>query len=119
MVFYGYHGVLAEETRLGQRFTVDVEMQASLREAGLTDDLNLTTNYGAVYATIEKIMTGEPVKLIETVAERIAAQIFAEYPLIAGIKVKVTKPSAPIAGALDSAAVEITRQREQWANAGR
>ena len=36
--FYGYHGVLPEETELGTRFAVDVDLFLDLREAGLSDD---------------------------------------------------------------------------------
>ncbi|PWK06992.1 dihydroneopterin aldolase [Tumebacillus permanentifrigoris] len=112
MVFYGYHGVYPEEQKLGQRFYADVVLHASLQAAGRTDDLKLTTNYGTVYQEIAKIMTGEPVKLIETLAERIAMKIFADFPLVEAVQVRITKPSAPIPGELQSAAVEIFRERD-------
>jgi dihydroneopterin aldolase len=112
MVFYGYHGVFPEETKLGQRFYADVVLHTSLQAAGRTDELERTTNYGEVYQDIARIMTGEPVKLIETLAERIAAAIFARYPLIEAAQVRITKPSAPIPGELQSAAIEIFRRRE-------
>ncbi|KEO82289.1 dihydroneopterin aldolase [Tumebacillus flagellatus] len=112
MVFYGYHGVYPEEKKLGQRFYADVVMEADLEAAGRADDLRLTTNYGTVYEHIDRIMTGEPVQLIETLAERIASAIFAHFPLIHGVQVKITKPSAPIPGELASAAIEIHRKRD-------
>lgn len=49
LVFHGYHGVLEEERRLGQKFVVDIEASADLARAGQTDDLADTVNYAAVY----------------------------------------------------------------------
>lgn len=34
MEFYGYHGVFPEETKLGQRFKVDLIVQTDLAKAG-------------------------------------------------------------------------------------
>ena len=75
MKFYGYHGVLPEETKLGQRFCVTVSLATDLAAAGKTDDLDKTVNYAEVYELCQKIVEGEPVKLIETVAENIAGAI--------------------------------------------
>ena len=110
MVFYGYHGVLAEEQALGQRFVVDVEMVTDLRPAGLSDELTQTVNYAAVYATIRDIVTGPPRRLIEAVAESIATAVLADHPTIERLTVRVRKPSVPIGGAvLASAEVVIER----------
>ncbi len=112
MVFYGYHGVLPEEQALGQRFVVDVELVTALMAAGMSDDLRQTVNYAAVYATVRDIVTGPPRKLIEAVAEQIAAQILADHGAVERVRVRVRKPAVPIAGAvLGSAEVEIERTR--------
>jgi dihydroneopterin aldolase len=119
MVFYGYHGVLAEEQALGQRFVVDVELETDLRAAGESDDLTRTVNYAAVYATVKEIVTGPPHKLIEAVAERIATRILAEHPGVERLQVRVRKPAVPIAGAmLASAEVAIERIRPDQGQAG-
>ena len=109
--FYGYHGVLGEETRLGQRFFADVVLTLDLRGAGLTDDLEETINYAEAYAEIKRIMEGDPAKLIETVAERIATTLLARFETLTSVTVKVTKPMPPIAGVMQGVAVEITRGR--------
>ena len=38
-----------QENRLGQKFVVDAVLQCDLESAGLTDDLEHTVNYAAVY----------------------------------------------------------------------
>lgn len=48
MQFYGYHGVLAAETTLGQRFRANVSLAVDMTEAGATDDLTYTVNYAEV-----------------------------------------------------------------------
>jgi len=110
MEFWGYHGVFAEETKLGQRFRVTLSMAVDLQEAGQTDDLEKTVNYGEAFFICQKIVEGEPAKLVETVAERIASEILATFKnLVKGCKVTVIKPDPPIPGHYRSVAVEITR----------
>jgi dihydroneopterin aldolase len=40
MKFYGYHGVFPEETKLGQRFMIDLKVELDLSKAGKSDDLS-------------------------------------------------------------------------------
>ncbi len=112
MRFYGYHGVHPEEQRLGQRFAVDVALAVSLRRAGVDDDLEATVSYSAAYAEIRRVVEGEPRKLIEAVAEEIAAALLALDHRVQRVRVRVAKPEAPVKGAiLDTVAVRITRWR--------
>ncbi|MFC7372337.1 dihydroneopterin aldolase [Fictibacillus iocasae] len=113
MKFYGYHGVFAEETKLGQRFNVDVAVGLDLKEAGRTDNLELSVNYAEIYNSVKEIVEGQPVKLVETLAETIAASLLARFPLIEETTVKVIKPDPPIPGHYDSVAVEIKRTRHE------
>lgn len=112
MKFYGYHGVLEEETRLGQLFYVDIVVYVDLQKAGQTDALEETINYAHIYNRAKDIVEGEPYKLIEAVAERIVESIFQLSDLAEEIVVKVTKPTPPIPGHYDSVAVEVRRQRK-------
>ena len=56
MEFYGYHGVFPEETRLGQRFAVDLAVAVDLRKAGETDELEYSVNYGELYQVCIEIV---------------------------------------------------------------
>lgn len=109
MEFYGYHGVFAEETKLGQRFRLTVSLAVDLKKAGETDALEHTVHYGEVYETCRSIVEGEPKKLVEAVAEEIAAKIQEKFPLVKGIKVLMIKPDPPIPGHYKSVAIELTR----------
>lgn len=111
MTFYGYHGHLPEERALGQRFTVDLQVGSDLAPAGATDDLEQTVDYAALYAEVRRIVEGEPVRLIETLAARVAAAALRE-PRALWVRVRVSKPGVAIPGSiLASAAVELVRRR--------
>lgn len=112
MQFYGYHGVYPEEQKLGQRFFVDVALELDLRKAGQSDELHDTIDYSLVYERVKSIMEGEPKKLLETLAEKIAASLLQEFLLVQRVTVKIIKPDPPIPGHYQSVAVEITRGRE-------
>lgn len=111
MEFYGYHGVFPEENRLGQRFIVDLVVSLDLKNAGETDDLQYSVNYGELYGICKEIVEGKPFKLIESVAESIAKGTFGKSGLISEVMVKVIKPDPPIPGHYQSVAVEIIRSR--------
>lgn len=112
MVFHGRHGTLPAEHELGQPFVVSVELRLDLRPAGTSDDLTKTVDYGEVHRTARDIVEGEPVQLIETLAERIAAAALDDHPLVKAVKVRVAKPHVRLGDTvLSGSAVEILRHR--------
>lgn len=112
MQFFGYHGTRPEENSLGQRFVVDIALHLSLRAAGEADDLSLTVDYSQVHALARAVVEGPPLRLTEAVAERIAAGVLAEHPLVQAVEVRVRKPGVRLADTvLDGSVVAITRRR--------
>ncbi|SHF49989.1 dihydroneopterin aldolase [Desulforamulus putei DSM 12395] len=111
MRFYGYHGVLPEEQRLGQQFEVDLELLTDLKPAGESDDLVRSVSYADVFDTVEQVITGPPCRLLEAVAENISRRVLQQYPAVQEVKVAVKKPGAPIRGNFCYMAVEISRRR--------
>lgn len=110
MLFYGYHGALPEETVLGQRFCVSLEIVCDTRPAAEVDDLALALNYATVCAAVKGIVEGPPCKLLETVAEKIAAKVLDMGAVSVLVTVKKLHP--PVAVQMDYAAVQIERTRE-------
>lgn len=104
---HGYHGVHEHERRDGQRFVVDVVAHTDTRPAAADDDLTRTLDYGVLASQVVAVLTGPPVALLETLAERIAATVLA-HPQAVAVDVTVHKPQAPLLGQPDavSAAVE-------------
>ena len=114
ITLYGYHGVRPEERTLGQRFVVDVDLYADLRNAAATDALEATVNYSEVYGLVAEIVEGEPVNLLETVGERIIRSVFDRFPTIERARVRIAKPGVAIAGSvLREASVTINRTRAE------
>lgn len=111
MEFYGYHGVFPEETSLGQRFLVDLIVELNLKNAGKSDNLEDSINYGDLYLICKEIVEGKPFKLIEAVAENIAATILQNFPTVNQCTIKVIKPNPPIAGHYRHVSVEVKRGR--------
>jgi dihydroneopterin aldolase len=113
LAFHGYHGVYAAERQLGARFLVDVEATADLRAAGQSDDLAATVDYAAMYGVVRAVLEGPARNLLEALAESVAERLLADFPPLAAVTVRVTKPSPPIAGAaIGTVSVEIERARE-------
>lgn len=113
MRFFGYHGVIPEENRLGQQFMVDVELALELEEAAAADDLAKTVNYADLHARVKRIVEGPPCKLIEALARRIATDLLDTYTNINEVLVRVTKPHPPFDIHFDGVTVELRRKREQ------
>lgn len=106
----GHHGVFDHERRDGQPFVVDVVLHLDLRPAGQSDDLTKTAHYGELAEQIVELITGEPLDLIESLAERIASSVLATFAVEA-VEVTVHKPKAPIEVPFGDVAVSIYRER--------
>ena len=104
----GFHGVLPQERADGQVFIADVELRTSTQAAGEADALRLTVDYSRVAEDVIGVLEGEPVDLIEALAERIA-DVCLGYERVTGVTVTVHKPRAPISVPFDDVAVTIDR----------
>jgi dihydroneopterin aldolase len=111
IAIYAYHGVHAEEERLGQRFYVSLDCCLDLRAAGEHDDWQSTICYVQLTELVGSIATGRRFKIIEALAENIAQAALSAFPRLDAITVRVEKPSAPVPAIIDGVTVEITRRR--------
>lgn len=112
---HGHHGVLPQERQNGQPFVVDVVLHCETRQAAHTDRLEDTVDYAGVADAIVTVIQGEPVNLIEMLAERIAKSIFDAVgdgvSKVALIEVTVHKPQAPIPHTFEDVSITIVRFR--------
>jgi dihydroneopterin aldolase len=107
---HGHHGVLPAERARGQQFVADAVVWLDTREAAASDDLSRTINYAALAGRIAEIISGEPVALIETLAERLATACLA-YDQVQEAEVTVHKPDAPVGVPVWDVSVTIRRSR--------
>ena len=106
----GRHGVYEHERRDGQDFVVDAVLGLDTRAAAAADDLSRTVDYGALAQRLTAVVAGEPVRLIETLADRLATVCLAE-PAVQEVEITVHKPQAPLSQAFDDVTVTIQRRR--------
>ena len=104
----GFHGVLAQERVDGQDFLVDVVLHLDLARAAASDAVTDTVHYGELAERLAAVVSGEPVDLIEALADRLAA-VCLSYDRVQRAEVTVHKPSAPIPLAFDDVSVTLVR----------
>ena len=107
---FARHGVLDSERRNGQEFVIDAVLWLDTRPAAGSDDLSKTVDYGALANRLVRLAQDPPVRLIETLAERLAADCLSES-LVAEVEITVHKPQAPIAHPFSDVTVVIRRAR--------
>ena len=104
---FAHHGVFDHERVNGQEFIIDLDVRVPL--GNLADDIGKTINYGTLAEDVVAAVASEPVDLIETVAERIAAVVLGHGA--ESVRVELHKPSAPISVPFDDVSVVIERSR--------
>jgi len=113
LAFYGYHGVMPEEGKIGARFVVDLECGLDTRRAAQTDEVEDTISYALIFECVQAAFTDSRYKLLEALAQNICDRLFAAQDRIDWVRVRVCKPEAPIPTVQGEFAVEIVRERPQ------
>jgi dihydroneopterin aldolase/2-amino-4-hydroxy-6-hydroxymethyldihydropteridine diphosphokinase len=106
---FAHHGVFEHENINGQNFYINAELYVDTENAGINDDLDRSVDYSKVCKLLEKVMTENTFKLIETAAQKAAEAILLEYPLVSAVDIEVRKPEAPIEMDFNSVSVKINR----------
>ncbi|KAL2335994.1 hypothetical protein Fmac_010440 [Flemingia macrophylla] len=109
--FYGFHGAIAEERKLGQKFIVDIDAWMDLKPAGKSDHLSDAVDYTLIFDIAKEVIEGSPHNLLESVAQKIAVTTLTNHKEISAVWVKVIKPHVSVQGQLDCLGVEIHRRR--------
>jgi dihydroneopterin aldolase len=87
---------------------VDLELRLDSRQAAESDMLKDTVDLYKAFELVEGVIVSQKFRLIETMAERIADTILAEFD-VPEVLVRVRKPHAPIRGIQDGIEIEIRR----------
>jgi len=105
MRFHAYHGTHPYEREVPQEFSVDVDLEADLSKAQVSDMLQDTIDYTRICNIVRRVMTGMRFNLLESLAYRIGESILKESPGINSITVRVCKLHPPMNG---PGSVEVT-----------
>jgi dihydroneopterin aldolase len=111
VVFFGYHGLYADEKKLGNTYKVDVHIDFTPK-VSIIDQLDQTIDYVHVYALVKKRME-IPTPLLETLVATIAEDILTEQPIADKVFVKITKVIMPIPQFDGNASVSIEKSRSK------
>ena len=107
---HAYHGVYPFERERGQTFSVDAVLEVDTRAAAAGDDLDKTVNYADLAQKLYAVLTGEPVNLLETLAQRLAHVCLSDA-LVDAVEITVHKPQAELGVPFDDVTVAIRRER--------
>jgi 7,8-dihydroneopterin aldolase/epimerase/oxygenase len=86
-------GVYDWEKTIQQRLFLDLSLTADQRSAAVADDIKLTLDYAVIAEKVTQLITAQPIELIETVAERVAHMLLADFAT-SKVEVTVSKPDA-------------------------
>jgi dihydroneopterin aldolase len=111
-----HHGVYEFERQNGQDFVIDITVWLDLSVPAGSDDVAQTIHYGELAVEVAEAVRRDPVDLIETVAERVAAVVL-DHAAAQRVQVTVHKPDAPIEVPFVDVAVQIVRTRTAQAAA--
>lgn len=104
--FHAYHGAYPEESILGNRFTLDLELETNFRQAMLHDDLSATVDYSKLYKLIKARMDVK-VKLLEHLGHVIVTDILEAYPATTQIRLTLKKHHPALGGLVSFSSVQI------------
>ncbi len=108
---HAYHGVMVYEGKVGQSFTIDLELEIDLAGAARSDKVMDTVSYDKVVACASGAFCAQRHKLIEAAAGKVADAILAAFPRVQKVKVTIHKPHAPIAATFSDVGVTLVRAR--------
>jgi dihydroneopterin aldolase len=109
LLFVGYHGLYPEEKKLGNNYSVEIDIDFNPKQA-IIDQLNQTIDYVHVYAIVKKWME-IPTPLLETLVGKIADDILSSQILANKVFVKITKLHLPISSFEGNVSVKIEKSR--------
>ena len=111
MEFYSYHGHFKEEQIVGNKFLVNLVIEANLEKPSETDELKDAINYQYVYELVKEEMEHKS-HLLENIAKRILDRIFSEMNGMDQVQIKVSKMNPPVGGKMDCVSVILSRNKE-------
>lgn len=113
LALHAYHGVMPHEAKVGQSFTIDLDLDIDLSDAARSDKVKDTVSYDQVADCASQAFCGERYRLIEAAAGAVADAILGAFPRVRAVKVTIHKPHAPIAATFSDVGVTLVRSRQK------
>lgn len=110
--YYAYHGIAPQENLIGNEYVIDLKLKVDISKAARTDEVADTINYAEVHQVIKNEMA-IPSKLLEHVSGRIIQRLFAQFPCIEEIELRLSKRNPPMGADIESAGIELQCSRDE------
>ncbi len=109
---YAYHGLFAQERRIGAWFTLSVRVDYPFEMALDSDRVDDTLSYDMLAGVVRREMAIAS-NLLEHVAGRILSAIFREFPSARWAEVEISKENPPIGANLRAATITLSARNEK------
>ena len=80
LALHAYHGVMPHEAKVGQTFSIDLDLEIDLSTAARSDKVMDTVSYDKVVDCASAAFNGQRFRLIEAAAGRVANAVLAAFP---------------------------------------
>ncbi len=105
-------GALPHEREIAQPIRIDLSIGLDLRDAGLSDELDDTVNYGLVSERVSDLVGTSKYVLLERLAAEVADLVLG-FDRVEEVDLTITKLRPPIPNPVESTAVRIVRTRAE------
>ena len=106
---FAWHGVYEEEQQKGQNFVINARLRLDTTNAGVSDSLEDSVDYGKVCLYINEFMRINRFNLVETVANQMARKLLVKFPQTQSVELEIMKPEAPIPLPFENVSVKVER----------
>lgn len=104
-------GVLPQERTTPQPLSIDLDIEADLTAAGLSDQLDDSVDYGAVCSRIVAVVESGAPLLLERLAHLVVDDLFEQFSLVDALGIEIRKLRPPVPQDLATAGIRIHRRR--------
>lgn len=111
LALHAYHGVMPHEGKVGQTFSLDLELDIDLTAAARSDRVADTVSYDKAVNCASEAFCTQRFRLIEAAAGAVADALLAAFPPVRAVKVTIHKPHAPIAATFNDVGISLMRTR--------
>lgn len=107
---FAHHGYYEYEREMGQKFIINAVFTVDLKDI-TEEERNRTISFSDAVSFIYDYTTSHMYKLVEVLADKLAAALLEKYPQVHSVNIKISKPQEPIRYRIDYPTVEVERSR--------
>ncbi len=107
--FFGFHGMYAEEKKIGNTFVVDLYVDF-VPAKDIIKSIGDTIDYVTLFEIVKARMA-VPTPLLETIVTELADQIITDFKMVTHVFVKITKQKVAIKTLEGNMSVSVLKSR--------